>query len=181
MKILIIIFLCLTVAMARSQNKQPLKIGDNFPDYQFKELVYSTKTNRISNYKGQWLIMDFWNKYCSLCINRMPALDSIKRSITSVNFLLVGYTGSQYGHKKGDAAMHKLYPELRERFHLDIPMAYDSLLFHKLAIGPCPYVVILDPRGIVRAITTEIKSDDLKMLMAGGHPSLDKAVNRFGY
>lgn len=152
------------------------------PDFHFQDVEHYYKKNiSLKDFRGQWLVLDFWNRYCSVCLNRMPGTDSLNRKFSKrVNFMLVGYTGSRYTHHSDDKPIHELYEKLRGRLDIDLPIAYDSLLFHRFDIGACPYIVIVDPKGIVRGITTRLTEQNIRDLLSGKIPKLENAVNRKG-
>ncbi|XHR95541.1 TlpA family protein disulfide reductase [Mucilaginibacter sp. UC70_90] len=156
-------------------------VGSPCPNFQFNEVRYFTKEKvSYKDFKGRWLILDFWNKHCGHCIEKMPATDSLQRNFAGkVQVLLVGYTGSMYTHRP-DNAIREFYAGIRQRMHIDLPIAYDSVMFNRLAIGPCPYIVVVDPKGIVKAVTTGIKAQDMADFLAGRQPVLEKATNRKG-
>ncbi|MFS2187234.1 TlpA family protein disulfide reductase [Mucilaginibacter sp. Mucisp84] len=167
-------------AGAQSPRNYPA-VGSPCPDLQFNEVRYFTKKQvSLADFKGQWLILDFWNRHCGTCIEKMPATDSLQQKFSKqVSILLVGYTGSQYTHRP-DNAIRAFYKGIRKRMRVSLPIAYDSLMFHRLAIGACPYIIIVDPKGIVRAVTTRITAGDMAAFLAGRNPVLEKAVNRKG-
>lgn len=178
----LIITLLFTSGVAGAQPFNPhTLVGSPCPDFRFNEVRFFRK-EQVSpkDFRGQWLILDFWNKHCGTCIGKMPATDSLQRKFTGkVQVLLVGYTGSLYTHRP-DNSIREFYSGIRTRMHIDLPIAYDSVMFDRLAIGPCPYIVVIDPKGVVRAVTTEIKAKAMTEFLAGRQPVLEKAENRKG-
>lgn len=95
--IFIVLFMALTIeagAQKTSTNKtsgyskQPLnntsikslKIGDKVPDLLIAKIINNDKrTAKISDFKNQLLILDFWDTYCGSCIEALPKLDSMQR------------------------------------------------------------------------------------------------------
>lgn len=63
--------------------------------------------------------------------------------------------------------------------NLSLPVAYDSTLFHKIDIYTCPYLIIIDPAGVVKAITNFISSNELKALLNGEKVVLGPAYRRW--
>ncbi|WP_374950047.1 TlpA family protein disulfide reductase [Mucilaginibacter sp.] len=183
MKKLHLIVLLLGVAsISKAQNAFYPKVDQSCPDIYFSEVAFDEKpTFSLSDYKGKWLILDFWNRYCSTCLDHMPGKDSLQKKFPDqLKIVLVGYTGSRYTHRKDEHEIKKLYDRVRKESAIDLPVAYDSVLFHRLEIGPCPYIIVIDPQGIVRAITTDIDQRQFAALLKGKRPKFDKAVNRKG-
>jgi thiol-disulfide isomerase/thioredoxin len=158
-------------------------VGRQCPSFYFDDVQYYSK-NKLSlkDFKGRWLVLDCWNRFCSTCIGKMPGLDSLSNQFsTEVSFMLVGYTGSRYAHHPSNTEIHELYPKLRKRLNVDLPIAYDSVLFHKFEIGACPYIVVVDPLGVVRGITTHLSEQNMRDFLTGRKPDLERALNRFGF
>lgn len=135
------------------------QIGKPCPGFVFSDVQYYQKSKvSLADFKNQWLILDFWNRYCGVCLGKFQATDSLQKKFSNqVRIMLVGYTGSQYTHHSDDKPIRELYEKLRVRLHIDLSIAYDSVLFHQFEIGACPYIVIVDPSGVVRSITTGVK------------------------
>lgn len=57
-----------------------LKIGDELPDFEIPIIIQGTKRSaRVSDFKDQLLIIDFWSIYCSGCIAAMPKMDLLQK------------------------------------------------------------------------------------------------------
>ncbi len=166
-------------AWAQHKNQFP-QIGQLCPDFQFSELQYHAKTTATrDDFKGKYLILDLWNRYCAACLNAMPKMDSIRKAFSDrVAVVMVGYTGSRYSKRSDDKMIRKLYEENRKEQNLDLPIAYDSVLFHRFNIGACPYIIVLDRDSKVVAITTSINAKQLEELLMGNSPVLQKAYRR---
>jgi len=169
-------------AIAQTPEIYPVA-GRQCPDFYLSDVrFYPEKHVSLADFKGKWLVLDFWNRYCQTCLAAMPSTDSLQKEFSGrVQFLLVGYTGSRYTHHSDDKAIHQLYPQLRKRLNIDLPVAYDSLLFHRFDIGSCPYMVVIDPAGVVRAVTIGLNKQNMKDMMANKPVVLRKAVNRKGF
>ena len=61
--------------------KKGLSPGENVPDLILPALVNypAGSSERISDFSGKLLILDFWSTYCGACITAMPHLDSLQR------------------------------------------------------------------------------------------------------
>ena len=79
-------------------NVNRLEINKPLPNIVFDDVKYYSKTKiNTGELKDKWLVLDFWNEYCTACIHGF-AKDNIlqKQFSSSYQFLLVGYTGSQF-------------------------------------------------------------------------------------
>jgi thiol-disulfide isomerase/thioredoxin len=159
-------------------------VGDPCPDFLFNDIrYYPQKECTLKDFKGKWLILDCWNRYCSVCVASFPRTDSLQKAYkSSVQFLLVGYSGSQYTPWRGpdERPIKDLYEKTRTRFNLDLPVAFDSVLFHKFGISGCPFIIIINPDGMIRAITTHLTANNLDEILAGRLPKLSKPTRISG-
>jgi thiol-disulfide isomerase/thioredoxin len=164
---LLAVFMAGVVKSQNIDSKLP-EVGKPMPDFSFNDVHYFPKKRlNLTDFKGQWLILDCWNRYCGVCLRAMPKVDSLQREFKGkVQFLMVGYTGSQYTKRPDDKAIRKLFDYNRKIGHLDLPIAYDSVFFHRFDIRPTPYIIVVDPKGIVRGITIYLTAENINDLMA---------------
>lgn len=153
------------------------KIGVACPDFTLNDVSFFSKNHvRLSDFAGKWLILDFWNEYCSGCIASFPKTNLLQQQFSAnVQFLLVGYTGSKYNKQRNsNETIRKLYEKCRRIEHLKLPIAYDSLLFDQYKITGCPFIIVVDPHGKVKGITYTLTPDNIQDLIAGREPGLPK-------
>ncbi|WP_051691597.1 TlpA family protein disulfide reductase [Pedobacter borealis] len=169
-KLLILLIFSFNFVNAQIPIKDLPVIGKKCPDFYLSDINYFTsKTATLSDFKGKWLILDFWNRYCTVCLNSMPKMSNLQSNFKGkAQVVMVGYTGSKYyksAKEPDDKQIRKLYEMNREEFKLSLTVAYDSVLFSKFDIGSCPYIVVANPDGIVKAITSRISEAQLDSLM----------------
>ncbi|WP_316799066.1 TlpA disulfide reductase family protein [Pedobacter frigidisoli] len=164
---LLILVMSTLQLMAQQNDKEYPEVGKPMPDFKFTNVKYADqKTLTKASFAGKWFVLDGWNRHCSICLHKMPILNQMKAVFKdSVRFLLVGYNGSLYSKAGDDKAIRELFEMNRKEQDLTLAIAYDSVMFHRFNIGACPFMIIVDPKGIVRAVTTGFTSADLKNLM----------------
>jgi thiol-disulfide isomerase/thioredoxin len=89
--ILVVLGIGITLKPVYAQNSRTaLKIGDKVPDIEFKMLNHSSKSTKLSDYRGKVVILDFWTTFCTPCVAKFPQLDSLQKANSDlVKILLV--------------------------------------------------------------------------------------------
>lgn len=147
------------------------QIGKPCPDFVLQNIKYfPMKQASLKDFKGKWLILDFWNKGCSACIASFPKInDEQKKFGDKVQFMMVG-------QQDKENAIQAIYAKFREHQSLKMPCAFDSTLYlHRFSIWGAPYIIIIDPEGIVRGITDNVDSEDIASFLKGEIPKLQPA------
>jgi thiol-disulfide isomerase/thioredoxin len=167
--LLLSLFVCLLVIGAEAQTKDPV-IGQPFENYIFNDVhYYAKKSVSTDEFKGKWLILDFWDEYCAGCVASFPGTNDLQKNFKDqVKFLLVGYNGTEVHQDRKPSGIKTLFETLRKSGNLDLSIAYDSILYDKYEIGGvgCPYIIIIDPDGNVKYLTGHLKKEALSRLIA---------------
>ena len=147
------------------------KVGERCPEFLLKEVAFFPKKQvRLNDFKGKWLVFDFWSSSCIACVQSFPRTNDLQSKFKSqVQVVLVGYD---------DNRIRTMYSKFREKEHLDLPCAYDTTMFNIYDIGSVPFVVIIDDKGYIRGITDELDTSSLTDLLSGKHPELPEASFR---
>lgn len=53
-----------------------------------------------------------------------------------------------------DGILQRIYEAYRKKWHLDLPVSFDSAVFREAVPGPVPYIIWIDPKGIIKAISS---------------------------
>lgn len=181
-------FLMLITIDLRSQTPVEIftpKIGDTLPEYIFTDIRNYGKDSLHSNeLRGKWAIIDFWSKDCSSCIISIPKMNALHEKFSNnVNILMVGLVG-KYKFPSGkiierEEATKKLYSRLEELHDLTLTVAFDSTLENSYGLGGLPYILIVDPAGYVRAITTSVNESIISAFLGGDEPRLKRAYTGY--
>ncbi|GGB23746.1 redoxin domain-containing protein [Puia dinghuensis] len=143
---------------------EPL-VGKICPNYVFKNVVfYSKRQASLNDFRGKWLIIEFWDKHCSACIGHFPDANATQKEFRdSLQILMIAPDDAENENLP-------LYRNYHDRLHLEMPAVFDSALFSICNVDLLPHVVIIDPTGVVRAITNGVNSKKIHQLLAGENP-----------
>lgn len=173
MKLLLLLtgFFLISILTACAKPWQAHKLpeeGRECPDFTLQNIkYYSLKQARLADFKGKWLVLDFWSKGCGSCVESFPKTNAMQKEFADkVQFMLVGY-------QDREGKIEPMYDRFHEREHLVLPCGFDSAFANQWCIWNCPHIVIVDPSGIVQGITNEIKREEIATFLQGGHPILN--------
>src|SRR5690606_3283360 len=94
----------------------------------------------------------------------------------NVRFLLVAKND-----KRWNSGIREMYERFREKQDLQMAIAYDSVLFEQFGILSVPHIVIVDPEGVVYAVTSgqDVNQENLQALVEGKRPTFPKKASAF--
>lgn len=156
-------FLCIVPLIAQSMN-EGLAIGNKVPNVVLKNMInYKFKEAKLSDFHGKIVIIDFWSKYCSACINGFPKMEQLQRKFEKdIQVLLVT--------QNNEKDLEYLFQHSPNVINNKLPMVIGDSSLHKLFphYGE-PYLVWIDRIGNVMATTQseEATEENIQLLLDG--------------
>jgi len=149
------------------------EVGKPMPDFFLQNIKYYPKrAASLRDFRGKWLLLDFWSKSCNACFLSFPHTNIIQKELgDQVQVMLVGMQD-----KEGQ--IEPMYAKFKERQHLIMPCAFDSALADRFDIYFVPHSIVIDDKGIVQSITTSVNVSDMREFIAGRTPPIPKAYRR---
>ncbi|PSL48210.1 uncharacterized protein (TIGR03435 family) [Chitinophaga niastensis] len=165
-----IIFAINVCAQANINNMGYPEIGRKCPDFTFKDVGnYSKKQVSLNDFKGKWIILDLWDKTCGGCIKSFPHVNALQKEFgDQIQYILVG-------KEDPENEIRKVYTKFQKGLNLQLAYTFDSTMFNRFDVGRVPYVLVIDPKGIVRGITIKLEASDIATFLAGRQPILINA------
>jgi cytochrome c biogenesis protein CcmG/thiol:disulfide interchange protein DsbE len=150
-----------------SQGQSNLAVGDRAPDKVLSKLD-GGGTGSLAEYRGKWILLNFWASWCVPCRAEAPALETFQKAHGGQNFTVLGV---DLDDRTDDAnkfvAMYGLsYPQLRDGNGRERRDAY--------GMTGIPENFLIDPQGKVALIhrgpvTDTYLREQIAPLIAG-HP-----------
>jgi thiol-disulfide isomerase/thioredoxin len=154
------------------------EVGKPMPDFTLTDVThYKLKNATVSDFKGKWLFLDFWFKNCGACIASFPKMNEFQKKFADrAQFMLVAKVSEKPGSWIPRKSTEAVYETLRKTKNLELPCAYDTVFAAKWGIFAMPYVIVVNPEGVVKAITSSVgmTAEKIETLLNGGNPTLKK-------
>ena len=123
-----------------SKGGSTIAVGDPAPDKQLS-LLDGNGTGELADYRGRWVLVNFWASWCEPCRGEAPALASFQREHAGDGFTVVGINlddatddATEFVQRYG-----LTYPQLRDGDGDDRRDAYGMTGF--------PESFLVDPQG----------------------------------
>src|SRR5258706_6329974 len=146
------------------------QIGKQCPDFNLKNIQnFNRSQSSLKQFRNKWLILDFWTFGCVVCFESFPKIDEFQKDFAEkVQFILVGLNNKR---------ARLVFDKFRKHYNLQLAVAYDNILFNQFSIESVPHIVVIDPHGIVRAITYSLSKNNFEDLLKGKDPMLPNKLN----
>lgn len=119
-----------------------LKLGEEFPDFSFQD--FQGKTRNLSEFRGKYVLMDFWGTWCGPCVAEVPHLKKAYAKYKDRGFEILGMDKDEEIEKA-----RAFIAEKKITWPQATTPSIKELLEFRLRIKAFPSNVLLDPQGRV--------------------------------
>lgn len=127
-------------------------IGDPAPDAPLPQLE-GAGTGSLADYRGSWVLVNFWASWCLPCRDEAPALEEFQKRHGDKSFTVLGIdTRDLSGEGREFVDRYGLsYPQLRDG---------DGDAAHEYGTTGVPESFLVDPQGKVRLLAVGPVTDE---------------------
>jgi cytochrome c biogenesis protein CcmG/thiol:disulfide interchange protein DsbE len=131
------------VVWLQSSKYEPLTVGMPAPDFSLPDM--NGKAQRLSDYRGKVVFLNFWATWCKPCKEEMPSMQIMWDNFKSEDFVMLAVSMDRVTTKKD-------IPPFIENLRLTFPILTDSWgqtdKLYKLMGVPETYII--DSNGVLR-------------------------------
>ncbi len=143
---------------AKDYKRIELGIGKVLPDFSFTDL--SGKKRRLSDFRGKYILLDFWGYWCPPCLEEIPYLREAYKRFKNRNFEILGMnTDRNYTPKsiKENLLKNQIRWTQAQR------KSFEDMMDFKLRIETFPTTFLLSPEGKILSMNrTDRGEPDLR-------------------
>ena len=128
-------------------------VGQPLQDFEFTD--FDGKAGRLSDYRGKYLLIDFWGTWCKPCVAEVPDLKKAHARLSGKDFDILGLDF------ENDDTADKVRPFLEAKsvtWRNATPESVKDLVEKRFRTTTFPSFILVDPDGVV----VEIRSSELR-------------------
>lgn len=148
-----------------SKGSSRLAVGEQAPDAPLPRLE-GAGSQSLVDYRGRWVLVNFWASWCPPCREEAPALERFQRQHGGPGFTVLGIDSRDLtSDGLGFVQRYELsYPQLRDR---------DGDVAHEYGTTGLPESFLIDPAGKVQLLALgpvdeEYLREEVAPLLPGG-------------
>src|ERR1043165_9520957 len=140
--ILIAVF---TLVWLQSAKYEPLAVGEPAPDFDLSDL--NEKPDRLSDFRGKVVFLNFWATWCKPCREEMPSMEVLNKNFEKDGLVILAVSIDRVTTTKD-------IPPFVKGLNLTFPVLVDSWgrtdkPYKRMGV---PETFIIDQEGIIREI-----------------------------
>ena len=130
-------------------------IGVKAPDFALPDENGETKT--LSDYKGKYVLLDFWATWCKPCIQEIPHLIRAKNHFSNKNFEIISICVD-----KNTEVQKSIWKKTIAKHNTNWTQLYEEseMTLRKYKISGFPTLILINPEGLILEIGDNLRGED---------------------
>jgi len=114
-----------------------LKEGEKLPDFQFN--LFEQDSKNLSDYSGQFVLLDFWFSGCKPCIKAVPRLNNLDKETENLIIIGINPVDNQERFLNAIDKFKIKYNQMLIKGSSELPTYFN--------VGGYPTYILIDPEG----------------------------------
>ncbi|MCG8608007.1 TlpA family protein disulfide reductase [bacterium] len=136
----------------KSQPIADISIGSLAPDFSTRTM--ESKPFKLSNYRGKFVLIDFWGTWCRPCLGEIPYLKAANRDFGRDDLQIVSIA-------MDDPANLKPFIAKNEMNWIHIQQDFGGPLLSLYKVTAFPTTILVDPEGTIVAMGIDLRHQNL--------------------
>jgi peroxiredoxin len=117
---------------------EPLPLGTAAPDFSHPDSA--GKAHALGEYRGKWVLIDFWGTWCGPCVQALPTIQTIHEEFKDKGVVVIGLSCNE--PKNADPA--RMFQQKKITYSLLLDAGKTAAAYH---VSAFPTLLLIDPEG----------------------------------
>jgi len=138
--------------------------GKQSPDFKLASHDESGKMITLADYKGKYVLIDFWATWCGPCMREMPNIHDVYKKYSGKNFEILSLSFDRQEEDINKMREKGKYP--MDWDHIFVEGGFSSDLAKDYEVLGIPKPILLDPQGKIIAFGGELRGEKLEKVLS---------------
>lgn len=137
--------------------------GNAVPDFAFASLEDSTRVYHAADFRGKYLLIDFWATWCGPCIGELRYLQRAHEDYKDRGLIILSVS---FDENRDDVRRFRGPKWPMPWLHAFQPRGFASDAASAFEIAGIPRPILIDPEGRIVAVDDELRREELDRTLA---------------
>lgn len=134
-----------------------VKIGSTAPNFEIAD--EDGTLHKLTDYRGQYVVVDFWAAWCGICRTENPKMESLYNTYKNKNVEVIGVCLDA----NTDAWKTAVMDDQLTYIQLIESDAFSSKVAGTYGITSVPFMMLLDSEGVILSLSSRVSDIEAKL------------------